>query len=65
MADQRKEDEVQGADASSVFAYLHSDKNAAIAIHVAEIDKTTQAIRELEEITRQLDTPYIGSFFSS
>jgi hypothetical protein len=52
------------AELISVFAYLTEAPNAAIAIQVAEVDKTTAAIRELEEITRQVDTPYVGTYLS-
>lgn len=52
------------AELGSVFAYLTEEPNASIAIQVAEVDKTTAAIRALEEITRQVDTPYVGTYLS-
>jgi hypothetical protein len=52
------------AEVGSVFAYLKDEPNVTIAIQVAEIDQTTAAIRALEEITRQVDTPYVGTYLS-
>ena len=52
------------AEVESVFAYLSDEPNATVAVQVAEIDETTAAIRALEEITRQVDTPYVGTYLS-
>lgn len=55
---------VSPSELASVFAYLTEVPNAAIAVQVAEVDKTAAAIRVLEEITRQVDTPYVGTYLS-
>lgn len=59
-----RDSSLPAAEYGAVFAYLKDEPNATIAIQVAEIDHTTAAIRALEEITRQVDTPYVGTYLS-
>ena len=64
MFNTEKAQGVGPVDIASVFAHLHEQQNAALLEQVAQVDRTAQAIRDLEAITRDIDAPYIGSFLS-
>jgi hypothetical protein len=53
------------SDFSSLFVALSAEDNSAVCIQVAAVEETVAAIRALEEITRQVDVPYIGIYLSS
>ena len=65
MANTTKTQSTGSVDVVSVFAYLNEQQHSALTQQIAEVDQTMKAIRELEQITRELDAPFIGSFLTS
>lgn len=55
----------QHARADVVFKLMESGENAHVLVQVREISKQSEAIRKLEEITREIDSPYVGSYLSA
>ncbi|CAN5596951.1 hypothetical protein BH09GEM1_BH09GEM1_24710 [soil metagenome] len=49
----------------SIFIRMEQGANAAVLRQSAQIFEQSGAIRELAEITRQVDLPYIGSYLSA
>jgi len=48
----------------SLFELVAGAGNASIVEYSEAIDRQVTAIRRLEEVTRQVDLPYIGSYLS-
>lgn len=55
----------QGSPLLTVFAKMHESMNAAVLADTEKISAQSEAIRQLEEITRQVETPYIGSYLTA
>jgi hypothetical protein len=47
-----------------VFALLEAPENAQVLEATAAIARESESIRRLEEITRQIDQPFLGTFFT-
>jgi hypothetical protein len=47
-----------------VFVLLEHPDNAQAVAETARIARETESISRLEEITRQIDQPFLGTFFT-
>jgi hypothetical protein len=48
-----------------VFELAVEGANASIVTTTQEIDRQAEAIRQLDEITRQIAVPYVGGYYSA
>lgn len=63
MDNEAKQDHLP--DDQRIFDLVRQGANAAIASTSADVARQSEAIKYLEEVTRQVDIPYIGSYYST